>query len=124
MIKTEDIIIKANSGCVLVYIPENIVWGKAARLSMYKGEILKEEDFAEIKEDEVIEIDGANYIFYSWTYSDIVEFIIKLHYTYDAQIATILNYQKDPEKYQEKYTEMQSWRNYAKEVASKLIKTE
>ena len=122
MIKEDDII-KADPSKILVYIPEELVWGKTARLATYKGHQLQEEDFAEIEEDDVVEIDGTSYVFCGWEYNDVVEFIIKLHYSYDSQFAIILNYQQDPETGKEDYDEMQNWRDFAKEVARKYIKT-
>ena len=119
MVQTHDILI-AGEGKTLYYPAENIVWGHMARLAVYKGHQLTKEDFTEIDKTEVVRINDTDYVFYNWKYSDIVEFIIKCKYTYDSQIALMLNYQMDPEKYQDKYDEMQSWRNYAKEIGRKF----
>ncbi len=119
MIK-QDNIIKADEGKILLYKPENKLWGKAARLATYKGHQLTVEDFSEIDETDAVKIDGMYYVFYNWKYADIVEFIIKCKYTYDAQIALMLNYQEFPDQYQEKYNEMQEWRKFAKEAAMRF----
>lgn len=123
MIQTYDILI-AGEGKLLYYPAENTVWGKMARLAIYKGHQLTADDFSEIDETDVVKIDGVNYVFYNWKYADIVEFIIKCHYTYDAQIALMLNYQEFPEQYQEKYNEMQEWRKFAKEVAKRFTENQ
>lgn len=119
MVQTYDILI-AGEGKLLYYPAENMLWGKMARLATYKGHQLTADDFSEIDETDAVKIDGVNYVFYNWKYADIVEFIIKCKYTYDAQIALMLNYQMDPEKYEEKYMEMQEWREYAKEISRKF----
>lgn len=45
--------------------------------------------------------------------------VVKLKYSNDDQIALMLNWQANPEAYQERYDEMQAWRDYAGEVARK-----
>lgn len=119
MVQTYDILI-AGEGKLLYYPAENIVWGKMARLATYKGHQLTVEGFSEIDETDAVKIDGMYYVFYNWKYADIVEFIIKCKYTYDAQIALMLNYQEFPDQYREKYNEMQEWRKFAKEVAKRF----
>ena len=118
MIKQDDII-KAEESKILLYKPENKVWGKAARLVTYKGHTLTEEDFEEVDEDSLECIDGVWYDFRNMSFADIKTFIIKLHYSNDDQIALMLNYQSDPDKYKEKYDIMQDWRSYASEIAKK-----
>lgn len=45
--------------------------------------------------------------------------VVKLKYSNDDQIALMLNWQANPEAYQERYDEMQAWRDYAGDVARK-----
>lgn len=109
----QDDIIKAEEGKLLVYTPENILWGKVARLANYKGRQLTVDDFEEVDEDLVINIDGTNYIFVGQSYSEIKTFIIKLHYSNDDQIAIMLNNDEN------KMNQMQEWREYAASIARK-----
>ncbi len=118
MIK-QDNIIKAEEGKILIYKPENKPWGKAARLAQYKGHTLTEEDFEEVDEGDLECIDNVWYDFRNMSYADIKTRIIKLHYSNDDQIALMLNYQSDPDRYKEKYDIMQDWRSYASEIAKK-----
>ena len=117
----QDDIIKAEEGKLLYYIPENIIWGKAARLAKYKEHQLTIEDFEEIDENGVECIDGIQYNFKGMTYAAIKTFIIKLHYSNDDQIALMLNYQSNPSKYEQAYQNMQNWRDYAGNIASKYV---
>ena len=112
MIKQDDIIV-ADEGKILVYKPENKVWGKIARLAQYKGHTLTEEDFEEVDESVLERIDNIWYDFRSMTYAAIKTFVIKLHYSNDDQIAIILNNDED------KMREMQEWREYAASIAGK-----
>ena len=118
MTKIDDIIV-ASDGCILFYIPENKVWGSKARLAVYKGKQLTEEDFRDLPKSEATLIDGQYYTFFGWSYSDIKTFIIKLHYSNDDQIALMLNYQSNPTEYEDRYNGMQIWRNFASEIAKK-----
>lgn len=112
MIRQDDII-KADEGKILVYKPENKLWGKAARLAIYKGHILTEEDFEEVDESEFECIDNVWYDFRNMSYAAIKTFIIKLHYSNDDQIAIMLNNDE------EKMREMQEWREFASLTAKK-----
>lgn len=56
-----------------------------------------------------------------FTYADAKAAVVKVYYSYDDQIALMLNYAKNPEQYQAAYGEMQAWRDIAGEVAKKLI---
>ena len=107
----QDDIIKAEDGKILVYIPENLLWGKTARLAEYQGHQLTIEDFNEVDESGFECIDNIWYDFRYRTYAYIKTFIIKLHYSNDDQIAIMLN---DDEN---KMREMQEWREYAASVA-------
>lgn len=112
MIRQDDII-KAEEGKILLYKPDNKLWGKAARLAQYKDHILTEEDFEEVDESEFECIDNAWYDFRNMSYAAIKTFIIKLHYSNDDQIAIILN------NNEEKMREMQEWREFASLIAKK-----
>lgn len=114
MIKQDDII-KAEQGKILVYKPDNKIWGKAARLATYKGHVLTEEDFEEVDESELEYIDNVWYDFRNMSYAAIKTFIIKLHYSNDDQIAIMLNNDE------EKMREMQEWREYASNIAKNYL---
>lgn len=109
----QDDIIKADEGKLLVYTPTGKLWGKAARLSVYNGRQLTEDDFEEVDDSEFEHIDNSWYDFRGKSYAHIKTFIIKLHYSNDDQIAIMLN---DDDA---KMAEMQEWRNYAASVAKK-----
>lgn len=120
---TQDDIIKAEEGKLLIYKPENKFWGKAARLTYYKGHILTEEDFEEIDDSEFECIDNVWYDFKNMSYAAIKTFIIKLHYSNDDQIAIMLNNEIDMSgEATERYREMQEWREYATTIAKKYNK--
>ena len=120
MVRTEDII-RADKDKVLFYKPENRIWGKAARLAKYKDHILTEDDFEEVSEDLIVVIDDKSYYFRGMSYAEIKMFVIKLHYSNDDQIALMLNYQSNPSKYEQAYQNMQNWRDYAGNIASKYV---
>lgn len=115
MIKQDDII-KAEEGKLLLFKPENKVWGKAARLAQYRGNVLTEEDFEEVDKLNLEYIDNNWYDFKGMSYTDIKTFIIKLRYSNNDQIAILLNDDKD------KMKEMQEWRAYAANIANKYLK--
>lgn len=122
MIKQDDII-KAEEDKILLYKPENKIWGKAARLASYKGHALTEEDFEEVDENELEYIDGVYYNFRGQSYATIKTFIIKLHYSNDDQLAIMLNNEIDMSgEATENYRKMQEWREFASEVARKYAK--
>lgn len=79
--------------------------------------LLEMKDFREIDESD-IEL-CKNIKPFNASYADIKTTIIKLKYSNDDQIALILNYQDDPEKYYEAYNEMQNWRDKASKLAKK-----
>ena len=107
----QDDIIKADERKLLVYTPTGKLWGKAARLSVYNGRQLTEDDFEEVDDSEFEHIDNSWYDFRGKSYTHIKTFIIKLHYSNDDQIAIMLNDDED------KMREMQEWREYAASVA-------
>lgn len=112
MIRQDDII-KAEEGKILLYKPENKLWGKAARLAQYKSHTLTENDFEEVDESNLECIDGVWYDFRGMTYAAIKTMIIKLHYSNDDQIAIMLN------NNEEKMMKMQEWREYASLTAKR-----
>ena len=118
MIKQDDII-KAEEGKLLYCNYTHNIWGKTARLAQYKGHQLVEEDFIEVDESDFECIENQYYDFRHKTYAQIKTFIVKLHYSNDDQIALMLNYQSNPDKYQDAYNEMQAWREYATKIAKK-----
>lgn len=122
MIRQDDII-KAEEGKLLLYKPENKLWGKAARLANYKGHTLTEEDFEEVNESNLECIDNVWYDFRNMSYAAIKTFIIKLHYSNDDQIAIMLNNEIDMSgEATERYRKMQEWREYATTIAKKYNK--
>jgi hypothetical protein len=117
MIKQDDII-KAEQGKILVYKPDNKIWGEAARLASYKGHILTEEDFEEVDKSELECIENVWYDFRNMSYAAIKTLIIKLHYSNDDQIAIMLNNEIDMSgEATDRYREMQEWREYATSIA-------
>lgn len=115
----QDDIIRAEEGKLLVYTTERKPWGKAARLTTYKKHLLTAEDFEEADESEFECIDNEWYDFRNHTYAYIKTAVIKIRYSNDDQIALMLNYQVNPEGYEEAYNAMQEWRDYAALIANK-----
>lgn len=56
-----------------------------------------------------------------FTYADAKAAVVKVYYSYDDQIALMLNYAENPEEYADAYQEMQWWRDIAGQVAKKLV---
>ena len=116
----QDNIIKAEECKLLVYTPTGELWGKAARLSVYNGRQLTEDDFEEVDDSEFECIDKVWYDFRGKSYAHIKTFIIKLHYSNDDQIAIMLNNEIDMSgEATDRYREMQEWREYASSIAKK-----
>jgi len=87
--------------------------------------LLTENDFVEV-EDSLIENGTASDFglpHNGFTYAEAKSAIVKMYYSYDDQIALMLNYAKNPEEYKEKYQEMQAWRDIAAYIASRLTQT-
>lgn len=122
MIKENDII-KAEEGKLLYCAYLNKIWGKTARLATLFEHQLIEDDFIEVDESDFELIDKDYYDFRNKSYTYIKTTIIKLHYSDDDQIALILNYQENPDKYAGAYNAMQEWRAYATQIANKYSKT-
>lgn len=74
-----------------------------------------EEDFwiEEVTAEELGLEDGYNY-------ADVKSTVVKRHYSYDDQIALMLNYAERPEEYREAYQKMQEWRDVAARIAKRL----
>lgn len=127
--KQEGIKLIADKGKVLYCTFLESVYGKEISLgNIYydkNGILLKEpyllemKDFREIDESDVELCQRINPLMFNASYADIKTAIIKLKYSNDDQIALMLNYQDDSEKYYEAYNEMQDWRNKASELAKK-----
>lgn len=59
-----------------------------------------------------------------FSYADAKSAVVKTRYSYDDQIALMLNHERDPETYGADYDEMQYWRDIATEVAQRLVEEE
>lgn len=81
--------------------------------------LLKEKDFEEIDESDVELYDYIRPLILNVSYNELKTQIVKFKYSNDDQIALMLNYQDDPEKYYEAYNEMQNWRDKASKLAKK-----
>lgn len=124
----KDNIIQADEGKVLVRKSDGFACGKEVTLGyvyFVDGKKLAE-PYQEKADDfeEVYELYCNDYTpFYvsNLNYSDIKSEVVKLHYSYDDQIAIMLNYLEEPENevFKNKYEEMQEWREIAAEVARK-----
>lgn len=57
-----------------------------------------------------------------FTYGNIKEAVVMEFYSHSDQIALMINYQDNPEKYKEEYKKMQKLREFASIVASKYSK--
>lgn len=79
--------------------------------------LLEMKDFKEIDESDIELCENIKP--FNASYADIKTAIIKLKYSNDDQIALMLNYQNDSEKYYEAYNEMQNWRDKASKLAKK-----
>ena len=128
--KQEGIKLIADKGKVLYCTFLESVYGKEVSLgNIYydkNGILLKEPYLLEMKDfEEINEGDAELYnniikpLIFNASYADIKTAIIKLKYSNDDQIALMLNYQDDPEKYYEAYNEMQNWRDKASKLAKK-----
>lgn len=85
--------------------------------------LLEAKDFEEIT-DPQIENPEPSYFGLpesGFTYADAKAAVVKVYYSYDDQIALMLNYEEYPDRYAEAYQEMQQWREVAGEVAKKLV---
>lgn len=84
--------------------------------------LLTAEDFVEV-EDPMIETITADKLGLRghYTYAEAKTAAVKLYYSNDDQIALMINYQFDSETYRDAYFEMQSWREIAARIATRLI---
>ena len=61
---------------------------------------------------------------YPFTYEQLVSKIVRSVYSEDEMEALINNYLSDSETYSEKFTEMQAFRQEAKEIAKRVLNIE
>lgn len=88
-----------------------------------KPYLLEAKDFEEIT-DPQIENPEPSYFGLpesGFTYANAKAAVVKVYYSYDDQIALMLNYEEYPEKYEQLYQEMQQWREVAGQVAKELV---
>lgn len=85
--------------------------------------LLEAKDFEEIVDPQITNPEPSYYGLpeRGFTYADAKAAVVKVYYSYDDQIALMLNYDENPEKYEEAYREMQQWREVAGHVAKKLV---
>lgn len=126
--KLIDNILYSENDLILRRIADKIIFGNELYLGYtyyINGKLLPEpklevpEDYEEVLP---LEIEGNTYYLEEYTYAAIKTFVVKLKYSNDDQIALMLNYQENPDKYQEAYDTMQAWRDYAGEVAREYSK--
>ena len=131
--KQEGIKLIADKGKVLYCIFLESNYGREVSLGYVyydkEGVLLEEPYLLEAKDFEEItdpQIENPEPSYFGlpesgFTYADAKAAVVKVYYSYDDQIALMLNYEEYPEKYAEAYQEMQQWREVAAEVAKKLI---
>lgn len=119
--------ITADEGKLLLRKADNLLFGKELTLGYtwyINGELINPPHL-EVPEDytdtNYIEINGANYPIMSFDINYLIDYIIKLKYSPEDQIAILCNIELDPtnEYYVTRYNEMQDWRKVAKEIAKK-----
>ena len=93
------------------------------RVKLEEPYLLTENDFEEITDPAVENPTPSDYGLpeKGFTYADAKATVVKVYYSYDDQIALMLNYAENPEQYEVAYNEMQAWRDVAGEVAKKLV---
>jgi len=125
----------ADEGKILIRKADNYVLGKSAKLGytfVINGKTLSEkhlevpEDYTEIDDKELknrIEIYGMYWPVTVKTYSELKDFLVKIKYSTEDQIAVICNKDLHPndKKYQDAYTEMQEWRTLAGRIAKNWL---
>lgn len=120
--------ITAEKHLALRRIADKVIFGNEVYLGYtyyINGKLLPEpklevpEDYEEVLP---LEIEGNTYYLEEYTYTAIKTFVVKLKYSNDDQIALMLNWQANPEAYQERYDAMQAWRDYAGDVAREYSK--
>lgn len=125
----------AEEGKVLIRIADNLVLGKQVYLAYtfkVNGKELDEpklevpSDYTEINEEELegrIIIAGMYWPAIEGDYATLVDYLIKIAYSPEDQIAILCNYQLSPtnDKYLREYNEMQDWRKLCKETAKNYL---
>ena len=128
-------IITAEEGKLLIRKKDNYVLGNSARLAYtyyLSGKHLetpileKPEDYTEIAQSELegrINIAGMYWPAIEGDYATLVDYLIKIAYSPEDQIAILCNYQLSPtnDKYLREYNEMQDWRKLCKETAKNYL---
>ena len=117
--------ITADEGKLLLRKADNLLFGKELVLgyTWYINGELQNPPRLEVPEDyrdsDYIEVDGASYPVTSFDYSYLKDYIVKLRYSPEDQIAILCNIGLDPdnETYKQRYDDMQVWREHAGEIA-------
>lgn len=122
--------ITADEGKLLLRKADNLLFGKELILGYtwyINGELINPPHL-EVPEDyrdsDYIEIEGNPYPVTSFDYSYLKDYVVKLKYSPEDQIAILCNIQLDPtnKNYIQKYNDMQNWRQVAGEVAKQYSK--
>lgn len=122
--------ITADEGKLLLRKADNLLFGKELILGYtwyINGERINPPHL-EVPEDyldsDYIEINGVNYPVISFDINYLIDYIIKLKYSPEDQIAILCNIEldSDNEYYVTRYNEMQEWRKIAKDIAKKYAK--
>lgn len=117
--------ITADEGKLLLRKADNLLFGKELTLGYthyINGERVNPPHL-EVPEDyqdsDYIEVDGSSYPVTSFDYAYLKDYIVKLKYSPEDQIAILCNIGLDPENtyYKQRYNDMQVWREHAGEIA-------
>lgn len=122
--------ITADEGKLLLRKTDNLLFGKELTLgyTWYINGELQDPPHLEVPEDyqdsDYIEVQGTSYPVNSFDYSYLKDYIVKLKYSPEDQIAILCNIQLDPtdENYIKKYNDMQDWRKVAGDIAKQYSK--
>jgi hypothetical protein len=126
----DGIRIIAEEGKLLLRKADNQIFGTELYLgytNMIGGEII-DPPHLEVPEDyqdtDYIEVEGVNYPVTSFDYSYLKDYVVKLKYSPEDQIAILCNIDLDPNNayYIQRYNDMQAWREVAGEIAKKYSK--
>ena len=130
--KTEGLMIYASVGQVLRNKVNGDIYGESVGIgyiyyandgSKIEPPILLNENTLEEVDDPTLDDITAEMLGLEgeYGYADVKAAVVKMHYSYDDQIALILNYEEEPEVYEEAYMEMQHWRDIAARVAKRIM---
>lgn len=120
----EDNVIRSAGGKVLRRKSDGAVFGTELSLgyTYWIGGVKqtppvleKPEDYEDVTEVKVSDTESV--YTNDLSYSNLKAMIVKLRYSYDDQIALMLNYMEKPEEYKERYDAMLMWRDVAGEAA-------